>query len=484
MKRLIDVLEEFAPAFDPVPDVTITGLSLDSRRILDGEAFVALAGRRGHGMQHARQALSSGASVVLHDGLEPPPQAIADRCVTVDGLADHLAPIARRFFDDPARDMDLIAVTGTNGKSSVAWLLAQALGGAMIGTLGIGKPGNLAPTTHTTPDLFSLYRALRSLRQRKVSTVVIEASSHALEQGRLSGLAFSTAIFTNLGHDHLDYHGTSEAYGAAKARLFRDYTSRRQLINIDDSFGRTLAAEQSGSPGLLTYGLDRAWGPDVIGDVRSADLNGLVIDITTPDGRVSATSSLLGRVNAHNLIIVASELASRGVHADDIVEMLRALTPVPGRMNRVDGPGGQSVVIDYAHTPDALETALNGVRELCPGRVLCVFGCGGDRDRAKRPLMGRVAESLADRVFLTDDNPRFEDGLAIVREIQGGMARPDRSCVVRDRAEAIRRAIVDAGPGDVVLVAGKGHEREQVIGDQAHPFSDFEAVRSALTEAA
>ena len=467
-----------------IPSVSIAGLTLDSRRLEPGDAFIALAGARQHGMRHALSALDAGAAVVLHDGLERPPAEAHARCVEIPALASRLPELCKRFWDAPESSLDLVAVTGTNGKSSVAWLLAQALGGAMIGTLGIGKPGALLPAHHTTPDLPSLYKALASLRDAGVAKVVLEASSHALDQRRLAGLQFTSVILTNLGRDHLDYHGTQEAYGQAKARLFDEYPSRYQLINVDDAFGRRLAAERQGAPGLVRLGLETAQRPEVLGSIRRATLDGLQMDVNTPEGRVCCSSRLIGRVNAYNILIVCAELVKRGHSVRDIAEIVAGLEPVPGRMNRIEGPAGQRVVIDYAHTPEALENALATLREVTAGQLLCVFGCGGERDQGKRRMMGRVAEALADEVILTDDNPRGEDHMKILREIQAGMARPERVRVIPDRRQAIGYAVAGVGASDCALVAGKGHETTQDLGDRVVAFSDFDAVRSALVEAA
>jgi UDP-N-acetylmuramoyl-L-alanyl-D-glutamate--2,6-diaminopimelate ligase len=483
VKRLDELLTGLV-ADGTAPPVTIGGLTMDSRRVVIGDAFVALSGTRTHGMEYAWDALAAGAAVVLHDGRATVPAGLASHCVEVPQLRERLYRIAQRFWDDPAASLDLVAVTGTNGKSSVAWLLAQALEGGMVGTLGVGAPGAQHTGTHTTPDVLGLYAALAAMRAAGLTSVVLEASSHALDQRRLDGLTFTTAVFTNLGRDHLDYHGTMEAYGAAKARLFRDFDSRRQLINCDDAFGRVLADELADSPGLLRYGLDREHRPDVLAGVRAASLDGLQLDINTPEGRIHCRSGLIGRINASNIAVVAAELIARGHPPADVVEIVGGLTPVPGRMNRIDGPAGQRVIIDYAHTPDALANALSALREVTPGRLVCVFGCGGERDRGKRPRMGRVAEAMADAVVLTNDNPRFEEPLRILREIQAGMARPERASVVPDRRLAIERAIAGASSSDCVLVAGKGHETDQDFGARRIRFSDFEAVRHALTEAA
>ena len=482
MIRLGDLIQGLAQPADPIRTQWVGGLSLDSRRIEPGDVFVALAGHQQHGLAYADQALANGAVAVLHDGRGG--RAEGEHYIRIEQLPQQLPALARRCWNDPADGLDLIAVTGTNGKSSVAWLLAQALNGGMIGTLGVGRPERFSSGTHTTPDLLSLYRTLAALKRDGITTIAIEASSHALDQKRLAGLKFSSTVFTNLGHDHLDYHGNLENYAASKARLFRDYDSTRQLICVDDAFGRELAAERVDAEGLIRYGLELKHAPEVSAEIQSADLDGLSLDIALPSGRIHCQSRLIGRVNALNLMVVAAELSSRAIPHHEIARIIATLEPVPGRMTQLRGPADQVVVVDYAHTPDALENALVSLRALTQGRVICVFGCGGERDRAKRPMMGRVAEALADRVYITDDNPRHEDGLSIVREIQAGMAEPARSLVQRDRAIAIRRAIEDAAAGDVVLIAGKGHECEQIIGDEARPFSDLQTVRAALSEAA
>ncbi|MDT8438236.1 MAG: UDP-N-acetylmuramoyl-L-alanyl-D-glutamate--2,6-diaminopimelate ligase [Wenzhouxiangellaceae bacterium] len=464
-------------------DLEVDGLCLDSRRVQRGDAFVALAGAREHGLAHARAAIASGAVVVLHDGRAAVPSDLAVPALEVPGLAANLPELCRRMWDDPAAGLALVAVTGTNGKTSIAWLLAQALDGAMIGTLGVGRPGALGAATHTTPDLPELYRALAELRDAGVREVILEASSHALDQGRLAGLAFESTIFTNLGRDHLDYHRTRSAYGDAKVRLFTDYRSARKLINIDDPFGQDLAGRPEIAADCIGYAFDNP-----AAQVRARSLattaDGLELTLATPAGALTLSSRLIGRVNAWNLLVLAAELGARGFSRDDISRRVAALEPVPGRLQLISGPAGQRVFVDYAHTPDALKAALGSLRELTEQRLICVFGCGGDRDRGKRPRMGRIAEALADQVVLTSDNPRSEEPLRILREIQSGMARPERARVLPERAEAIALAVAGARPGDCVLIAGKGHETTQDLGDRVVEFSDFEAARRALEVAA
>jgi UDP-N-acetylmuramoyl-L-alanyl-D-glutamate--2,6-diaminopimelate ligase len=466
-------------AVDKLPDLEIGGLALDSRRVRPGDAFVALAGEQHHGMAFFDQAIAAGAVVMLHDGRGTVPANVDIAVIEVPGLAAALPTLAGRTWGDAIAGMDLVAVTGTNGKSSVSWLLAQALDGAMIGTLGIGRPGEHRKGDMTTPDVLTLYRELADLHAAGVKTVVMEASSHALDQGRLAGLSFSSTIFTSLGHDHLDYHADIDAYKAAKARLFSDFPSRRQLINLDDSFGQELADQLKAGGGLIGYSLAGHPCARVRAGVVSSGTGGLEAELVIEEQLLSVRSPLLGRVNLWNLLVVAAELAARARTHDDIVEAIGRLEPVPGRMQPVRDDG-RLAVIDYAHTPDALTNALESLRELTPHKLWCVFGCGGNRDRAKRPRMGRIAEALADHVVLTDDNPRHEDGTAIVREIQAGMQRPERCLVIRDRALAIERAVSQAADGDVVLIAGKGHEAEQVVGDERRPFDDVAEARRAL----
>ena len=468
---------------DRLPDVRVSGLSLDARLLERGDAFVALGGRQAHGMDYLADAIEAGAAAVIYDGIREVPPDCPLPAVAVEGLNDQLPVLARRVWGDMT-DMDLVAVTGTNGKTSVAWLLAQAIDGAMIGTLGVGRPGRHDPGSLTTPDLFSVYRSLARLRNQGLTRVVLEASSHALDQQRLAGLQFTTAIFTTLGHDHLDYHGDLEAYGKAKARLFRDLSSRRQIINIDDIFGMNLARELKSSPGRITYGIQTREPVDLRGCLLAANRSGLKAELSSQGQAMIVKAPLLGRINLYNLLVVAAELIARGLEPDQVVAICQRLEPVPGRMQPVVGPQGRTVVIDYAHTPDALENILTSLRELAPSQLWCVFGCGGDRDQAKRPRMGRIAESLADQVILTDDNPRHENSLTIIRAIQAGMRHPQRCHVIPDRATAIRKALNLAGDDDLILVAGKGHETEQIVGDRRLEFSDEAVVRQILEEAA
>ena len=467
----------------PDCEVSVTDLCLDSRQVRPGALFVALQGGSRHGAEFIGSAIAAGAVAILHDGRRPMPANLAAPALAVPQLEQHLASLAQRFWKEVST-IDLVAVTGTNGKTSVAWLLAQALDGAMLGTLGIGRPGAQCPGTHTTPDLFSVYRELAGLARAGVERVVLEASSHALDQGRLKGLGFSCAIFTGLGHDHLDYHRDLEAYFEAKVRLFTEFASKRQIINLDNARGKELAERLGGASGVIGYTLTGHPAASARLEPLRIDLSGLRASLHLDARTIELNSGLLGRINLHNLAIVALELDARGHAPEEISARVAGLQPVPGRMQVLQDRHGRIAVVDYAHTPDALENVLLSLRELGAERIRCVFGCGGERDQDKRPRMGRIAESLADQVILTDDNPRGEDGTAIIRAIQAGQRRPERSRVIRDREAAILAALNESSRGDLVLVAGKGHESEQIIGDRRLPFSDAEVVRRCMEEAA
>ncbi len=479
-KNWSDLLDGLAR---PVDEVAVTDLCLDCRQVAPGALFIAVQGRTCHGAEFIEAAVAAGAVAVLHDGAHRLSSEVAVPTLALPDLQRHLPTLAKRFW--PAvSSMDLVAVTGTNGKTSVAWLLAQALDGAMLGTLGIGRPGEHRAGTHTTPDLFSVYRELAGLKRSGFERVVLEASSHALDQGRLRGLEFNSVIFTGLGHDHLDYHRDLEAYFEAKARLFFDFAAARRIVNLDNARGEQLARRLAGTDGLIGYTLKDHAAATARLAPRQIDLSGLAARLHVGDRSIDLRSALLGRINLHNLTIVALELNARGSSPEAVAARVAGLRPVPGRMQMLHDRHGRVAVIDYAHTPDALENVLLSLRELGGERIWCVFGCGGERDQDKRSAMGRIAESLADRVILTDDNPRGEDGTAIVRAIQAGQHRPERSRVIRDRETAIMTALNESGRGDVVLIAGKGHETEQVIGTRRLPFSDEAVVRRWMEVAA
>ena len=485
--RLGDLLAGYA---DPgaLADLRVRGLSLDSRTIKAGDLHVALRGGREHGIAHAASALEHGAAAVIAEAgpeLARLDAALADRVIAVDDLRAKLGGIAARFHGDASRRLRVSGVTGTNGKTSTVQLLGQALDrlgrrAATIGTLGAGFAGSLYVGERTTPDVISVQRLLARFLAEGATDIAMEVSSHALDQGRVDGVQFRLAVFTNLTRDHLDYHGSMEAYGAAKQRLFEWPGLAAAVINVDDAFGRRLAASLPATVARLGFAIDQ-----VEADVRAtgieAHAHGLRFDLHTPWGEARIESPLLGRFNVSNLLAVAASLGALGHEFAEIRSVLGALEPVSGRMSRLGGEAGRPlVVVDYAHTPDALEQALASVRAHCAGVLVCVFGCGGERDAGKRPQMAAIAERLADRVIVTDDNPRAEDGDAIVAAIMQGFRDPTAIVVERDRHRAIHRAIAEARADDIVLVAGKGHEPYQEISGRRLPFDDREVARQAL----
>ena len=463
------------------PDIVVTGLTLDSRSVRPGDAFVALQGSAQHGITFAPAALAQGASVILAEG--PVPAVSSASTIWIERLRDQVGEIAARFFERPSVALHMIGVTGTNGKTSTVQLLAaalEALGAraATIGTLGAGLVGAVEGGERTTPDAISVQALLARFRDAGATHTAMEVSSHALEQGRVNAIDFEVAVFTNLTRDHLDYHGTMEAYGAAKAKLFVWPGLRAGVINIDDAFGRDLVANLPQGVQCLRYALD-ADAEIRATDVRTSD-DGLRFVLATPWGNGEVASSLLGRFNVYNLLAVTGCLGALGYDFIQIQNALAQLTPVAGRMHRLGGGAVPLVVIDYAHTPDALEQALTSLRAHTHGRLICVFGCGGERDAGKRPQMGAIAERLADSIIITDDNPRGENGDAIVAQIVAGLADAQRAQVQRDRAAAIAQALREARAGDVVLIAGKGHEPYQEIGGRKFPFNDLDVARRAL----
>lgn len=494
---LLSTLLAGLASLKPGQEREISGLTLDSRQVTAGGLFLACAGSRSHGLAYARQALERGAGVILWeaDGAEGDRLAAAlgelpVPLLRVPGLSRRVSEIAGRFYGDPSRQMFLCGITGTNGKTSISQLLAQALQDEMpcgiMGTLGYGFPGAIESTGYTTPDPVNLQRLLARMRDQGARAVTMEVSSHALDQGRADGLSFDAAVFTNLSRDHFDYHGTLENYAAAKQRLFHMPGLSCAVINIDDPQGRRLFDTLVPGVETLAYSIEesRVFPSGLTGWARALSITptgqGMEIRIASHRGEGVLKSRLLGRFNAANLLAVLLVLLQRGWDLSRSLRVMQGLETVPGRMQLFGGDRQPSVVVDYAHTPDALDKALQAVRVHCGGRLSVVFGCGGDRDRGKRPQMGLLAERLADRVYVTDDNPRSESSAGIIGEILAGMQRPEAACVEADRGRAIRQAIDEARPGDLVLVAGKGHEDYQLVGDLTLHFDDREQVVGAL----
>jgi UDP-N-acetylmuramoyl-L-alanyl-D-glutamate--2,6-diaminopimelate ligase len=474
----------------------VTGtITTDSRKVRAGDGFIAWPGAATDGRRFVASALAAGATTCLveRDGLEV--FAFDDaRIASLPSLKAATGAIADAFFEQPSRSLEVIATTGTNGKTSTSWWTAQALTllgrrCAVVGTLGIGAPplpdraAQIEFTGLTTPDPVMLHAALRLFADAGFAACAIEASSIGIVEQRLAGLRVAVALFTNFTRDHLDYHGTMDAYWAAKRQLFAWPGLRAAVVNVDDARGAVLASELSGTP------LD-VWTCSVRGPARLAATNlgyvdgGLAFDLHEGEQRLAVRSTLIGDYNASNLLAVIGGLRAMGVPLADAVSVVPRLTPVPGRMQRVgSGVDAPEVVVDYAHTPDALEKALHALRPLATargGRLACVFGCGGNRDATKRPLMGAIAARDADAVVVTSDNPRGEPPAAILAEIVAGIAEGAKVTVVEDRRAAIARAIAAADARDVILVAGKGHEDYQDIAGVKHPFSDAAEAEHAL----
>ncbi|MHA6193222.1 UDP-N-acetylmuramoyl-L-alanyl-D-glutamate--2,6-diaminopimelate ligase [Pseudomonas wadenswilerensis] len=465
-------------------DPLIRELTLDSRNVRPGDLFLAVPGAKVDGRDHIADALKRGAAAVAYEVQGATVLPITDApLIPVKGLIAQLSDIAGRFYGEPSRLLDLVGVTGTNGKTSVTQLVAQALDllgqhCGLIGTLGTGFYGALQSGRLTTPDPLAVQSTLNDLKKAGARAVAMEVSSHALEQGRVAALAFDIVVMTNLSRDHLDYHGSMEAYKAAKAKLFAWSNLRCRVVNLDDDFGRELAAESRESR-LISYSLKD---PAATLYCREAtfDDDGVRAVLVTPQGEHMLRSRLLGRFNLSNMLAAVGTLLAMDHPLDEILKVTAKLEGPIGRMQRLGGGSKPLVVVDYAHTPDALEKVLEALRPHARGQLTCLFGCGGDRDRGKRPLMAEVAERLADRVIVTDDNPRTEDPQAIFADIRPGFAQVDAVEFISGRGEAIARAIAGAGVDDVIILAGKGHEDYQEINGERHDFSDLVEAEKAL----
>ena len=481
-------------------DIKVSGLALDSRKVQAGDLFLAVAGTQTHGLQHARQAIALGAVAIAWEPVEGN-SSLAESAallpvptIAVPSLSHVVGLIADRYYGHPSRGMFTIGITGTDGKTSCAHFIAQAMDTedrrcGLIGTLGCGLFGELEKTANTTPDALTMQQSLDEMQQQGARCVVAEVSSHAMDQGRVRGVHFDIAVLTNLSRDHLDYHGNLEAYADAKRKLFHAEGLRYAVINADDHFGAALLDAIPPGVAPVAYRLENEpfrtrfpaqW---VIGRNLHLDDSGMQLDVVTPWGSGHLQCGLLGRFNASNLLAALASLCVAGLPFDEALRRLSATRTVPGRMERFDtGAGHPLVVVDYAHTAGALEAALESLRGHCTGKLWCVFGAGGDRDRGKRPLMGATAERHADHVVLTDDNPRSEDPQRIVEDICAGVRQPNRLHIEHDRGQAISWAMQAAAGDDIVLVAGKGHETVQQVGTRLLPFSDRERVMAVARE--
>lgn len=491
---LAELLAGFAEVSAELANQPVVGLALDSRAVRRGDVFFALRGGNRHGLEFLAEVQAAGAMAVVW---EPPyPEAFPAAgsglpLLEAPGLRRTLGQIASRFHNDPSRRMAVVGITGTDGKTSCAHFIAQALNDAkvgpcgLLGTLGLGVYGAVESTLHTTPDALAVQRWLAKLAAGGRRYAVMEASSHALDQGRVEGIEFAVAVLTHLSRDHLDYHGSLDAYATAKRRLFLDHRPHCAVLNLDDAFGRSLAVDLRGHTPTVGYSLgephhqtDRL----VRGEKLELLPGGLRLTIRSSWGDGELQAGLLGRFNASNLLAALATLLALEVPFDEAMTRLTHTVPVSGRMERVSGTPDQPLaVIDYAHTPHALEQVLSALREHGGNRLWCVFGCGGDRDAGKRPLMGAVAERWADRIIVTNDNPRTEDPDQIVSAILAGMRQPHAAAVIRNREAAIAEALAEAAAGDLVLIAGKGHEDYQIIGTERRPFSDRAVVQQCLS---
>lgn len=469
-------------------EVVIQEISSDSKRVSPGSLFVVLKGSRLDARRFIPEAIRRGAVAVVLEGDLPEIDLERDHPVTFIRVADsrkalsHLAPY---FFKDPAAGLRLIGVTGTNGKTTTAFLVHSLLKNAglktgLLGTVLYDLGGEILRPTHTTPGLIDLHRYFSRMRSAGVSHVAMEVSSHALDQGRVDGCRFGAAVFTNLTQDHLDYHGTMEAYFGSKRKLF-DQTSGQRLINLDDPWGKILHDEYKGRS--WGYGIERKG--EIYPSRIESGFDGIQMTVQSPVGEIGVASSLVGRYNVYNLLAAAGVGISLGLSAKEISSGIASMTGVPGRFEKIDLGQDFTVIVDYAHTEDALSRLLEAVSLLSPRRIITVFGCGGDRDRGKRPKMGKVAARFSGKVLLTSDNPRGEPPLSILQEIEAGIRSEAASVdyeVIPNRREAIRRAVGLAETGDAVVIAGKGHENDQIIGSERLPFDDREEARAALAE--
>ena len=470
-----------------VPAIAIQGICEDSRHAKSGDLFCAVAGELTDGRDHIAAAIGNGAAAVL---VEAPLLQMLNPLVpivAVEGLRSRLSEIADHFYGHPSEALSVFAVTGTNGKTSFTQLLAQALSSAsikcgMIGTMGSGVPGALIEPGLTTPAATDIQRKLREFVDSGCESVVLEASSHGLVQGRLKNVRVGTAVLTNITHDHLDYHGTFESYRKAKELLFHLDSVSNAVINLDDEFASDLAEGLSCGVRVIGYSLKKETDVSLI-KAEATDF-GVDISVSVYSDVIKARLPLFGLFNVQNVLAVIATLVSIGWRTSKIEVSLGKLSPVAGRMDVLRRAGQPTIIVDYAHTPDALEKALSAVREHFSGHhISCVFGCGGDRDTSKRPVMGRVASRFADRVVLTSDNPRSENPDAIIREIQSGVKGADLH-VNADRTGAIREAIDLAAVNAIIVIAGKGHEDYQELASGKVPFSDYAIIEEVMSAGA
>ncbi len=483
----IELPEHLIKALDAL-NMRHLNIYADSRMVQKGDVFLAYSGTQLDGRSFIPQAIAQGAACIIWDksGDFVWQDDWQVENLGVANLQKYASAIAAWFYNDSAHLLHIVGVTGTNGKTSISQWLAQAfdllaMPCAIIGTIGNGFWGQLEETSHTTPDAVTVQGLLHKYQEQKAQAIAMEVSSHGLTQYRVDGVPFEGAVFTNLTRDHLDYHGSFESYAQAKTRLFYFPTLRYAAINCDDAFGLTLLAQlKQEKPELKAYSYGFAPEADIRISKFTPSLRGSKIHLDTPWGRADVVTTLLGRFNAQNLAATVAVLCAQGFAFDKVISILDQIKPATGRMDCIIEPGKPLVVVDYAHTPDALEKALSTLQETkeSNSQLWCVFGCGGNRDKGKRSIMGQMAANFADKVVVTSDNPRQEEPQAIIDDVLPGVPNP--ALVEVDRKKAIEQAIEAAASNDIVLIAGKGHETYQDIGGKKHHFSDFEIAKAAL----
>lgn len=463
----------------------VSGIQLDSRLVAEGDVFVACMGEKHDGRDFIEQAIAQGAAAVL---MQVDEGKLANRLVAgvpvigVANLSAQLSEIAGRFYQHPSKQLAVLAVTGTNGKTSCTQLFVQLLNSlglscGAIGTLGSGVDGVMDAGVNTTPDAITVQRLISQWSVQSIPVVAMEVSSHGLALGRVSALQYEAAIFTNLSRDHIDFHGSMQAYGEAKAKLFQQPGLKFAIVNADDPFYHQLKKIIPESVQLLDYSVENDKAA-VFAQAIKCSRAGVSAELVTPWGKFTLQSPLLGVFNLSNLLAVITALAVMGYRIEDMLPAVKKLQPASGRMELLAAQSDIDVVIDYAHTPDALQNALHALREHCTAKLWCVFGCGGDRDQGKRAMMGAIASQLADHCIVTSDNPRSESATTIAEQVTAEMS--PATVVELDRSKAIEHAIQQAKPGDWILIAGKGHELYQQVGSQSLAFSDFKQARLAL----
>lgn len=465
-------------------ELLVSGIALDSRLVRPGDLFVAVPGEQYDGRHFIGQAIANGAVAVV---AEPPVAAYVDGAsvpiLEQVELSQDIGFLAAKFYGEPSRSLHMVGITGTNGKTTTSWLaaqLARAVGSrcGVIGTLGATLDNETTEASNTTPDAISLQSQLASWKEDSVTAVLMEVSSHALVQGRVQGVTFETAVFTNLSHDHLDYHGTMAAYGRAKLQLFRAEGLTHAIVNLDDDYSAQLLSAVESDVVIITYSSTGNRAADVVISNVSYHSAGVSAHIDSPWGKGEIQSPLIGGFNLANLAAALCTVAVMGSDFKTLLNAVIGIKAVPGRMQLIENTQGVQIVVDYAHTPDALEQVLLALKAHVSGQLVTVFGCGGDRDNTKRAIMGRVACELSDSCIVTSDNPRSENPMAILADIEAGCLGSYQLQV--DRAEAIASAVAEANPGDCVLIAGKGHEDYQIIGTERLHFSDTEHAVAAL----